>query len=272
MSFSFDPQLAIKYGVSEAIMIEHFRYWIKHNRANKINQKLGSTWTYKTVEAFRDTYEFWSTGQIRRILNSLITQGVLKAQRLGKFWTDRTLWYAFVDEKQFLDLQGAKSDDPFVPITTQEADAITEKLDPNYQPIKPLPDEIAPIKVAAIYNEAFTPRGLTVDPGQALFQANLQVLSNKQKLTLQDFKRVFTQAKTEFLPHPTKRGMLKPNVLFNPKIFFSVLETANINPGSTSVKPTFFQAATKPFCLSPEQKKLNQDRLLVLKKPAEGTG
>lgn len=37
MEHHFDVSLAIKYGMVEAVIINHFQYWIEANRANDRN-------------------------------------------------------------------------------------------------------------------------------------------------------------------------------------------------------------------------------------------
>jgi hypothetical protein len=102
---SFDTEHARLYGLPEAVLIYNFRFWIEKNRANGENLREGRTWTYNSVRALGDLFVYLSPKQIRRALESLVSQGVLVAANHNKAGTDRTLWYAFDDEGAFLDVQ-----------------------------------------------------------------------------------------------------------------------------------------------------------------------
>jgi hypothetical protein len=98
VDYQFDVDHAKRYGLDEAVMLHNFIFWIRHNRANRKNQYDGRTWTYNTLEAFRELFPFWTVKQIRRILDSLLDQRVLvKANHNARAY-DRTSWYALGDE------------------------------------------------------------------------------------------------------------------------------------------------------------------------------
>ena len=105
MDYQFDVDLAKRYGLEEAVMLRNFIFWIRHNRANRKNQHDGRTWTYNTIEAFRELFPFWSVKQIRRILDSLLGQQVLVKGNHNARAYDRTCWYALADES-LLELPG----------------------------------------------------------------------------------------------------------------------------------------------------------------------
>lgn len=98
MDYHFDLEHAKAYGVEEAIMLHNFIYWLRHNRANRKNLHEGRTWTYNTLEAFVELFPFWTVGQIRRILDSLISQGVIVKGNHNARAYDRTCWYSLADE------------------------------------------------------------------------------------------------------------------------------------------------------------------------------
>jgi uncharacterized phage protein (TIGR02220 family) len=102
MNHSFDIAHAKIYGVDEAIMITNFQWWLKKNWANDKHKHDGRTWTYNSVASFEKLFPYWTGKQIRRILESLVTQGVLMRGEYNKSVYDRTSWYAFVDEATFL--------------------------------------------------------------------------------------------------------------------------------------------------------------------------
>ena len=100
---AFDSELAVKYGVDEAILIRSFQYWIELNKVQGRNMRDGHTWTYNTYEELAEQYPFWNAGKLRRLIDSLVTQKVLiKTNKYNKWAIDKTNWYAFEDESQFL--------------------------------------------------------------------------------------------------------------------------------------------------------------------------
>jgi hypothetical protein len=102
MNYSFDIDVAKKYGLDEAIMIYNFQFWIMKNRACGKHEHDGHTWTYNSVKAFSELFPFWNEDKIKRILSSLRDQKVLITGNYNQNAYDRTLWYAFEDESIFL--------------------------------------------------------------------------------------------------------------------------------------------------------------------------
>lgn len=97
MIHSFQTEDAAKYGLVEAVMLNNFRYWLARNKANKAHEYDDKTWTYNSVTAFAELFPYLSAGQIRRCLDSLISQGVLVRGNYNKSSYDKTSWFAFSD-------------------------------------------------------------------------------------------------------------------------------------------------------------------------------
>jgi len=104
MEYSFDVELAKRYGVDEAIMIKSFQYWIRLNKANNSNYYDGHYWTYNTIKALSELFPFWSEKQVRAILQNLLNLKILIKGNYNKLGFDRTIWYAFDNESQFLQM------------------------------------------------------------------------------------------------------------------------------------------------------------------------
>jgi len=98
MHYSFDIELATKYGDREAILLQNFIYWIAKNAANGKHYHDGRYWTYNSVAALVALFPFWTTRQVRTILASLIKQGCLVEGNYNEKGYDRTKWYALGDE------------------------------------------------------------------------------------------------------------------------------------------------------------------------------
>lgn len=100
MSFHyFDTEVAEKYGIQEAIIIQNLKFWIEKNMANEKNQHDGHTWTYNSVKAWSILLPYMSEKQIRAKLKKLEDDGILIAGNYNKSSYDRTKWYAFADEE-----------------------------------------------------------------------------------------------------------------------------------------------------------------------------
>jgi hypothetical protein len=94
---------AMAYGVYEAIMLYHIRWWMKTNKENGVNifpDKNGVLryWTYNTRKAMMKWFPYWSESQIRRIHESLVQQGVILVGRFNKNPFDTTNWYTLNDD------------------------------------------------------------------------------------------------------------------------------------------------------------------------------
>lgn len=98
---SFDIQLATIYGVEEAILIHHFQHWIRINSFAGRNFRDGRTWSYQTRKDIQAHFPYWDVERIRYMCNQLVNLGVLITANFNKTGFDKTLWYAFVDEKKF---------------------------------------------------------------------------------------------------------------------------------------------------------------------------
>ena len=102
MEHSFDIHLAKEIGLSEAIMMKHFIFWISKNKHNKKHHHDGHTWTYNSVSAFGGLFPYLTKHQISRTIKSLEKQNIIKSGNYNQLKYDRTKWFAIVDEQRFL--------------------------------------------------------------------------------------------------------------------------------------------------------------------------
>lgn len=99
---SFDIDLAAELkSVELAIMVHHFQYWIRHNAVTGKNYEEGRTWTYQTLKDIAGHFVYWSVKQVERFLNRLVELKILIKGNFNKSPYDRTVWYAFENEKKF---------------------------------------------------------------------------------------------------------------------------------------------------------------------------
>jgi len=103
LTHSFDVKIAAKYkDAMLAIMIHHLQYWIMHNKILNRNQNEDRTWMYNTLEEFAAHFEYLSKDQVKRLLNKAVRLGIIRKGNFNESKMDRTVWYAFENEEEFL--------------------------------------------------------------------------------------------------------------------------------------------------------------------------
>lgn len=94
----FDTDVAQKYGVNAAIILQNIGYWIKQNEANEINFYDGRYWTFNSKRAYSELFPYMSKRQIETAFQKLIEDGVIVTGNYNKLAYDRTLWYALTQK------------------------------------------------------------------------------------------------------------------------------------------------------------------------------
>lgn len=105
MELGFTGQFAKEYGVNEAIMIRYFQLHISRHKANNSHFHDDRTWSYDSIKALSIIFDFWTRNQIEHTISSLKDQGVLVTGNYSKNNLNRTVWYAFSDEKKFIETE-----------------------------------------------------------------------------------------------------------------------------------------------------------------------
>lgn len=85
------PSLACAIGLNEAIALQQIHYWL-NPRINK-NYKEGYFWIYNSYEEWQKQFSFWSVRTIRRIIQSLESNGLLISNNFNLNNFDKTKWY-----------------------------------------------------------------------------------------------------------------------------------------------------------------------------------
>lgn len=92
-TFSFYEADALKYGVEQAIVLRHLRYWVEINMANRRNLEDGRHWTYNSAEALTQIFPFWNRRKIARLLDGLENAGAIASGCYNRNPSNRTKWY-----------------------------------------------------------------------------------------------------------------------------------------------------------------------------------
>ena len=95
MNHSFNVEIAKKYGIEKAVLLENFSFWIAKNTANKKNIFDGKAYTYNTAEAFETLFPYMKARKIAQILREMENEGLLLSRQFGKY--DRTKSYTLTD-------------------------------------------------------------------------------------------------------------------------------------------------------------------------------
>lgn len=103
MSFhAFDAHVAAEFGVIEAVIIKNFQFWILHNKRNGSNLRDGRTWTYNSTRALVQAFPYLTQKQIYGVLKRLQDKGILITGNYNATKYDRTIWYAFAQEEDWI--------------------------------------------------------------------------------------------------------------------------------------------------------------------------
>lgn len=159
MNHSFNVELAMKYGIEEAILIENFAFWIKKNAANGVNYVNGEYWTYNTAKALEELFPYMNLKKIQRILVKLEELKILKSDNFNKKAYDRTKWYCIVDpeiknmycinftentEKKALDKMSNEENHG---LSTEECKPLDKMSNGMFKNVQPIPDINSDIKI-----------------------------------------------------------------------------------------------------------------------------
>ena len=93
----FYVDLALRYGVNAAILLDNIHFWISKNKANGTNFHDGYTWTYNSIEALSKQFPYLSAKQIRTALLKLKDEGIIITGNYSNNAFNRTTWYALTE-------------------------------------------------------------------------------------------------------------------------------------------------------------------------------
>ena len=76
---------AVLFGYIEAVLLFHFMFWIDHNSKKEQHFHKDQYWTYSSINTLQKSYfPFWSEGQVRRGIQSLLKQNVIIKDNFNK--------------------------------------------------------------------------------------------------------------------------------------------------------------------------------------------
>jgi hypothetical protein len=89
---------AVRYGIEEAIILYHLRFWLEKNKANQRGVKKGNDgklyfWTFSSRRSLNTLFPYMHEKKIGRIMQSLENSGVIKSQVFKHVIQINTKWY-----------------------------------------------------------------------------------------------------------------------------------------------------------------------------------
>ena len=93
MYHQFNTEIAKQYGLEESILLENIYFWVKKNKANNQNYHNGKYWTYNTVKAFNELFDYMTETKIYRALKKLKDCGLIEIGEYNENKYDHTKWY-----------------------------------------------------------------------------------------------------------------------------------------------------------------------------------
>lgn len=109
MEHSFNTDIAKEYGIEEAIILHNLFFWINKNTANDKNFKDGSYWTYNSITGYAKLFPYIHEKKIKRVINLLVDEGLVKKGNFNENRMVHTNWYAFTEKGiEYLEKHGYK--------------------------------------------------------------------------------------------------------------------------------------------------------------------
>ena len=98
MYHQFNTKIAKQYGLEESILIENIFFWVKKNKANNQNYHNGKYWTYNSVKAFNELFDYMTETKIYRALKKLKDCGLIEIGEYNENKYDHTKWYTVTNK------------------------------------------------------------------------------------------------------------------------------------------------------------------------------
>ena len=135
MDHSFNAEVARRYGVTSAVFIHSLYFWIMKNEANGRHYYDGRHWTYNSLAALSKLFPYFTSKQIRTIIDKCVASGAIIKGNYNKSGYDRTNWYALGDE--VLEIYGGYTDGKTIGPNGQSH--LPEQANQNAQMGEPIP-------------------------------------------------------------------------------------------------------------------------------------
>ena len=90
---AFNVEEAEKYGIEQAILLQHIRFWCIQNKGKESHEHDGKVYMYQSASEMQKHYPYWSRQKISRILRDMESVGIIISGNFNKIGYDQTKWY-----------------------------------------------------------------------------------------------------------------------------------------------------------------------------------
>lgn len=142
MRHSFNTDVAERYGLQEAILLDWIVFWLVENERNERNFYEGRCWVFNSAKALAEKFHYLSPNTIQKTLKRLEDAGIIISGNFNKNKFDRTKWYSIADEYRYLlkehrsDAENLKEDAKQNP-QSEDASGVSQSASPFSQSASP---------------------------------------------------------------------------------------------------------------------------------------
>lgn len=98
MEHHFNVNLAVRFGIEKAVIINNLYFLISDNAENKMNITENKVWVVNSVSVLSKLMPYIKERTLYRYLNELEEAKVISIGNFNKNPFDKTKWYSFTDE------------------------------------------------------------------------------------------------------------------------------------------------------------------------------
>ena len=214
---SFNRSIAKELGINSAIILENMMFWLEKNKANNSNYYEGKYWTFNSISAYGEIFDYLTERQIRYSLDKLEEKGIIETGNFNKKGFDQTKWYtiadygySFIQNVQHVYTKCINGFDNSVrPIPDINTDINTDTKDIVEQEEK---DTIPYKEIIDYLNEKANRNFGYIETYKRLIRARFN-----QGYTLENFKQVIDTKVNEWGNDDKMKTYLQPSTLFGTK-------------------------------------------------------
>lgn len=209
MQHYFDINIAMKYGIQPAIILNNLYFWIEKNRANEKHFYDGYYWTYNSMKAFSELFPYMTERQIDYAIKKLVESGLVIKGNYNKSSYDRTCWYA-ITKAGYSILQNCemdKTNKEYSILQNCEMDK-TNLSNGNDTIVKPIPDINTYSKQINEEKENYKEK-----ENEFYLQKNISISTKKRNEKNQEYELIELKRVKEKVEHVTENVPLKNKIL-----------------------------------------------------------
>ena len=209
MQHYFDINIAMKYGIQPAIILNNLYFWIEKNRANEKHFYDGYYWTYNSMKAFSELFPYMTERQIDYAIKKLVESGLVIKGNYNKSSYDRTCWYA-ITKSGYSILQNCEMDKTNKEYSISQNCEMdkTNLSNGNDTIVKPIPDINTYSKQINEEKENYKEK-----ENEFSLQKNISISTKKRNEKNQEYELIELKRVKEKVEHVTENVPLKNKIL-----------------------------------------------------------